>query len=83
MAQVENGGADVGIVYITDELISSSTKVSHKINHHEVADISYPILLLKSSENDNEESSSFYKFLNSSRALNIFRKHGFKIRGEA
>lgn len=83
MAQVENGGADVGIVYITDELISSSTKVSHKINHHEVADISYPILLLKSAENDNEESSSFYKFLNSSRALNIFRKHGFKIRGEA
>ncbi|MDB4651289.1 molybdate ABC transporter substrate-binding protein [Synechococcus sp. AH-551-E05] len=83
MAQVENGGAEVGIVYLTDELISPSTKVSLKINHQEVADISYPILLLKSSKNNDVESRNFYEFLNSARALNIFRKHGFMIRGEA
>ena len=83
MAQVENGGAEVGIVYLTDDLISPSTKVSLKIKHQAIADISYPMLLLKSSNADDFASRNFYNFLNSGRALKIFQKHGFMIRGQA
>lgn len=79
MAQVENGGADVGIVYLTDELISPSTKVSLKINHPEADEIRYPVLLLKSSSKSDVVSRDFYEFINSNRALDIFRSHGFTI----
>ncbi len=80
MAQVENGGAEVGIVYLTDQLVSPSTEVSLEIKHQFNNDIIYPILLLKKSNNDNRESIKFYNFLSSDQALDTFQKYGFMIR---
>ncbi len=78
MAHVENGGAQVGFVYVTDALISSSTQISIDLSNDSSDDISYPILLL-----DNQKhklaSNVFYDYLSSSQGINTFKKYGFVV----
>lgn len=81
LAHVENGGADVGFVYSTDELISSGTEASVEIDHDSMDQISYPMLLLNNS-NKQLQANDFYEYLSSEAALDVFEKHGFLVRGE-
>ena len=82
MAHVENGGAEVGFVYATDELISPSTHISIDLTDKTTDDISYPMLLLKS-KNHEDIPLSFYNYLTSDRALDTFKKHGFVVRSKS
>lgn len=79
MAHVENGGAEVGFVYATDELISSSTHTSINLTDKTNDDISYPVLLLESEKNK-ETPLNFYNYLISDRALQTFKRHGFVVK---
>lgn len=78
LAHVENGGADVGFVYSTDELISSDVEISVEIDHALIDRISYPMLLLERSNNQ-LYSNAFYDYLSSDAAHDIFEKHGFSV----
>jgi molybdate transport system substrate-binding protein len=81
LAHVENGGADVGFVYSTDELISPDVEISVEIDHALMDQISYPMLLLERSGNQ-LYSNAFYDYLSSDAALDVFEKHGFSVGGE-
>ena len=82
LAHVENGGADVGFVYSTDELISAEAEISVVIDHASMDQISYPMLLLKHSDQQ-LHSNIFYEYLSSKVAIDVFEKHGFLVRGES
>ncbi|AII42352.1 hypothetical protein KR100_02930 [Synechococcus sp. KORDI-100] len=82
LAHVENGGADVGFVYSTDELISPDTQISFEIEHASLSPISYPMLLLDRSDSK-LYSNLFYDYLRSDAALEVFEKHGFLVKGKS
>ena len=82
LAHVENGGADVGFVYSTDELISPDTQISFEIEHGSLNPISYPMLLLDRSDS-RLYSNLFYDYLSTDAALEVFEKHGFLVKGKS
>ena len=78
MAHIENGGAQAGFVYVTDQLISNSTNILITLGPSSSGIIEYPMLLLKNS-NQNSDTTLFFDYLVSDEALQVFRKHGFII----
>jgi molybdate transport system substrate-binding protein len=81
LTYVENGAAEVGIVYATDAAISTKVKVVAEIPESLTGPIRYSVILLKR-ENNSATAESFYTFLHSPESLRVFRSYGFTILNE-
>jgi molybdate transport system substrate-binding protein len=78
LAAVEAGNAEVGIVYKTDAMISKNVKVAVEIPASEGPKISYPIAVLKSSQQP-EKAKKFADYLADSAAGAVFERFGFVL----
>ncbi|WP_433944646.1 molybdate ABC transporter substrate-binding protein [Paenibacillus sp. SN-8-1] len=75
---VETGNADVGFVYKTDALTSQKVKVAFTVDPKTYKPIEYPIGIVKATKHS-KEAESFYTYLQSKEALDVFVKYGFSI----
>jgi len=75
---VEMGAAEAGIVYATDAAISGRVKVALELAPELTDAIRYPVVLVKSGA-ENQAAESFYQYLSSAGAAEVFRKHGFTV----
>jgi molybdate transport system substrate-binding protein len=75
---VETGAAEAGIVYATDAAISKKVKAAIEIPEKLTGPIRYPIVLLAQGKGK-PEAELFFRYLNSSEAVEIFKKYGFTI----
>jgi molybdate transport system substrate-binding protein len=75
---VETGAAEAGFVYSTDAAASAKVKVAAAIGPELTGPVAYPLLLLKKGA-ASPAASSFYRYLGSAAAAEVFRKHGFEI----
>jgi molybdate transport system substrate-binding protein len=78
LAVVESGDVDAAIVYKTDAEISKRVKIAYEIPPKDCPKISYPIAVIKESENP-ETAKKFVDYLSSEESLNTFRKYGFIV----
>jgi molybdate transport system substrate-binding protein len=78
LAFVETGSAEAGIVYATDAAASAKVKVAAAISPQLTGPVAYPLLLLKKGA-ASPDASSFFRYLGSAAAADVFRKHGFEI----
>jgi molybdate transport system substrate-binding protein len=78
LAAVESGNVEAGIVFKTDAQISKKVKIAFEIPPAEGPPISYPVALINESRHPSA-SRKFLKFLQTSEATDIFRKHGFIV----
>ena len=81
LTYVESGSAEAGIVYATDAAISKKVKMVTEIPETLTGPVRYPLLLLKAGE-DSAAAQSFYRYLTSPTAANIFRRYGFTVVGK-
>lgn len=72
---VARGECQLGIVYATDAAISKNVVIIGTFPENTHQPIIYPIGLVKK----NTESMKFYKFLQSSQAIKVFKKYGFSV----
>lgn len=77
LAYVETGEAQAGIVYATDARISSKVQVAYVFRADSHDPILYPLVLLKSTENDAAQARAFFDYLGSPQAMAVFKKYGF------
>lgn len=73
---VETGNADAGIVYKTDALTTDQVNVAFQIDAVTYTPIEYPMGIIKSTAH-HKEVETFYTYLQSEAAMNIFTKYGF------
>jgi molybdate transport system substrate-binding protein len=78
LAFVETGSAEAGFVYATDAAASTKVKVAAAISPELTGPVAYPLLLLKKGA-ASPDASSFFRYLDSAAAAEVFRKHGFDI----
>ena len=76
LAAVESGGADAGLVYVTDARASKRVRVAAVISGPEAPDIVYPACIIQSSAK-REAASAFLQYLQTAEAAEIFERHGF------
>jgi molybdate transport system substrate-binding protein len=81
LALVSRGEAPLGIVYSTDAAADAGVKVVGTFPAGSHPPIVYPVAVLESSKNANADS--YRKYLSSSDAIGIFKKHGFTISASA
>lgn len=79
---VETGAAEAGIVYATDAAISRHVKVAIELDADLTDPIRYPVVRIKRAA-ENPAADLFYQHLNSSQAVEVFRKHGFSVLSDA
>lgn len=73
---VETGNADVGFVYKTDARTSQKVKVAFAVDPKTYTPVEYPIGIVKATKHS-KEADSFYTYLQSKEALDVFVKYGF------
>lgn len=78
VAFVEQGNAQIGIVYATDAILSEQVQVIHSVNPRLHDKITYPLAVIKASEHE-EEAIRFYQYLMSDEAKKSYDKFGFQI----
>jgi molybdate transport system substrate-binding protein len=78
LAFVETGSAEAGFVYATDAAASTRVKVAAVIPPALTGPVAYPLLLLKKGA-ASPDAASFYRYLGSAAAAEVFRKHGFEV----
>jgi molybdate transport system substrate-binding protein len=78
LTYVERGEADAGIVYATDAGISEKVEKVYTFAADTHAPIRYPLVLLKSGH-ASAAARTFFEYLQSSKAREIFAKHGFTV----
>ena len=78
LAAVESGNVEAGFIYKTDSLISKKVKIAVEIPAVEGPKISYPMAVLKSSQQP-ERAKKLEEYLASPAARQIFEKFGFII----
>ena len=78
LTYVETGAAEAGIVYATDAAISKKVKVVASIPEKLTEPIRYPFALLRQG-NEKPEARSFYEYLGSAEADQVFKQYGFTI----
>jgi len=76
LAAVESGGADAGLVYVTDARASKRVRVAAVISGPDAPDIVYPACIVQSSAK-REAASAFLQYLQTADAAEIFERHGF------
>lgn len=77
LTYVETGNADAGFVYRTDAMNSNKVKVAIEVPPDSHEAIIYPAGLITESKHP-KEAQTFYDYLTSPSAMDIFRKHGFE-----
>jgi molybdate transport system substrate-binding protein len=77
LAAVESGGADAGIVYVTDVRASKRVRVAALISGPDAPDIVYPACVIQSSAK-RDAASAFLRFLQSAEAGRVFERFGFQ-----
>jgi molybdate transport system substrate-binding protein len=77
LAAVENGGADAGIVYVTDARASDAVRVTTVVTGPDAPAIVYPACVISSSRRKNG-AGAFLKFLQTPEAGRIFTEYGFQ-----
>jgi molybdate transport system substrate-binding protein len=77
LAYVEQGAAEVGIVYATDAALSDGVRVVLKIDPPEQNPIVYPLVLLKSGHGS--AAGALFAYLQSPAAFAIFQRYGFTV----
>ena len=65
-------------MYATDAAISRKVKVAAEIPERMTEPILYPMILLKHGENS-RPAQSFYRYLGSPEATQVFERYGFKV----
>jgi molybdate transport system substrate-binding protein len=78
LAAVESGNVEAGFIYKTDSLISKKVKIAVEIPAVEGPKISYPMAVLKSSQQP-ERAKKLEEYLAGPAARQIFEKFGFII----
>lgn len=81
LAAVESGNVDAGIVYKTDARIAKRVRIAYEVPRAQGPAISYPFAVLAGSKRP-EAARKLLAYLESPKALAIFRKHGFLILGD-
>jgi molybdate transport system substrate-binding protein len=76
LTYVERGEVDAGIVYATDAKISDKVDLVYTFPAETHDPIRYPLVLLKAGD---ASARSFYDYLQSQKAKDIFAKHGFSL----
>jgi molybdate transport system substrate-binding protein len=77
LAFVERGEAEAGIVYDTDARITDKVEVVHTFDASTHEPIRYPLVLLKAGQ-EKEAARKLFGFMQSTRAAEVFKKHGFR-----
>ena len=78
LGYIEAGETQAGVVYATDALSSGKVEVVYCFPEGSHSPITYPLVLIKQSDNS-EEAKRFFEFLQSTKALNVFSDHGFRV----
>src|SRR5262249_31398846 len=73
---VERGEAEAGIVYDTDARITDKVAVVHTFGSSTHDPIRYPLVLLQAGQ-EKPAARKFFVFMQSTRASEVFKKHGF------
>lgn len=76
LAYVSAGNVDVAIVYQTDVTLNKNVKVLYEFPTETHSPIVYPAVVLKNSK-QKQLAQQFIVYLKTSRAAEIFKKHGF------
>ena len=76
LALVERGEAALGIVYATDAAASTEAEIVRELPADSHPRIRYPTAVLASSAHP--DAAAFVDFLQSARAQEVFRMHGFR-----
>lgn len=76
LAYVTSGNVDVAVVYQTDTTLSKNVRVLYQFPAETHTPIVYPAVVLKDSERK-QVAQQFIGYLKTSRATEIFEKHGF------
>jgi molybdate transport system substrate-binding protein len=76
LAYVERGEAEAAVVYATDARISDRVEMASTFPAAAHEPIRYPLVLLKAGAR-REPARKLYEYLQSPRAAEVFRKHGF------
>ena len=77
LAAVESGGADAGLVYVTDARASKRVRVAAVITGSDAPEIVYPACVIRSSAK-RDTAAAFLRFLQTADAARIFERHGFQ-----
>ncbi len=75
---VSSGAAEAGIVYATDAAVTDSVKVAAEIPSEVTPEIRYPVVLLRHNS-PRPAADSFFRYLLSPQAAEVFREHGFTV----
>jgi molybdate transport system substrate-binding protein len=78
LAYVEQGEVDAGIVYATDGKISDKIDLVYTFPATSHEPIHYPLVLLKTGDSS-ASARSFFEYIQSDRAREIFARHGFSL----
>lgn len=78
LAAVVAGNVDAAIVYRTDARIGKGVHVAYEVPRAEAPRIAYLFATVKDAE-DPRAARRFFAYLQSPRALDVFRKHGFDV----
>jgi molybdate transport system substrate-binding protein len=76
LAAVVAGNVDAAIVYRTDARISREVRVAYEVPRAEGPRIAYLFAMVKDAQ---PSARRFFAYLQSQRAKDIFRKHGFDV----
>jgi molybdate transport system substrate-binding protein len=76
LAAVEHGGADAGIVYLTDIRASTAVRLATAISGPEAPAIVYPACVVESSRRK-DAAAAFLKYLRTSEATRLLEQYGF------
>ena len=77
LSAVETGGADAGLVYLTDARVSHRVRVAAVIAGADAPDIVYPACVIQTSPR-RQAAERFLHFLQTAEAGRIFERHGFQ-----
>ncbi len=77
LSYVETGNVELGIVYLTDAMISEKVRVLATADEKWHSSINYSLGVINHTKHV-EEATTFYKFLQERQAIEIFEKYGFK-----
>ncbi|RED58645.1 molybdate ABC transporter substrate-binding protein [Cohnella lupini] len=78
LTYVETGNADAGFVYKTDAMTSKKSRIAFIMDSDSHSPIEYPLGIVKATKHP-KEAESFYAFLQSDDAHEIFAEYGFGI----
>ena len=80
LSAVETGDVDAGIVYRTDAAISKRVKVAFEVPRDQGPAIVYPLAPVAASKKP--ATAALVRYLTSSTARDVYRRHGFIVLGD-